>query len=375
MAGLVCAMPAMAQQTPSTKSLLAGVYVQAEVEAWSNGLPVLELDGDWGHGYERRSGMQRAYVVGRAEAGAAFRLPLLATDEPWRMGVLTRLDGSARASGEAAQVLYHYQSQTNPDQPVTYNVDTNTVYWRGRGVALHAPTQSWAGFKLDMGWDHMTLQRMRSLQTQGAVSYNADDSYTYQGTLRDDNAQATQYFLAPPAAKGQGDALSFSLSWNRPDGDAARPAWSLMPDKFKFRMDDVWSRLSWAGVNGDDAVLNSNVATRTPDGYIEYQAAINGVYTRRSLIERIPMSTQIQMAWAREAGEVSLRMKNRLGMWQHWLGWQQKGDVAWRVEAEPMAGAVLLGVDWGGLSASVMSGRLDNASHARGGQLSWAAPF
>lgn len=375
MAGMVCAMHAMGQQALSTHPLWAGTYVQAELEAWSNGLPILDLDGDWGHGYERRAGMQRAYVSGRVEAGAAFRLPLLTSDEPWRMGVLMRLDGSARASGDAAQVLYHYQSQTDPDQPVSYNVDTNTVYWRGRGVALHAPTQSWGGFKLDMGWDHMSLQRMRSLQTQGTVSYNADDSYTYVGTLHDDNAQASQYFLAPPAARGQGDALSFSLSWARPDEGVHASTWLWMPDMVRFRMDDVWSRLSWKGVNGDDAVLNSNVATRTPDGYIEYQAAINGVYTRRSMIERIPVSTQLQMAWAHDKGDVSLRVKNRLGLWQHWIGWQHKGVVAWRVEAEPVAGALLLGVDWRGLSASFMSGRLDNASHARGGQLSWAAPF
>ncbi|WP_329692113.1 hypothetical protein [Aquabacterium sp.] len=368
-------MQALAQQAPSPRPWLAGAYVQAEVEAWSNGLPILDLDGDWGHGYERRSGSQRAYVTGRFEAGAAFRWPLLETAEPWRMGVLMRADGSARASGEAAQVLYHYQSRSNPDQPVTYNVDTDTVYWRGKGVALHAPSQSWGAFKLDMGWDHMTLQRMRSLQTQGTVSYNADDSYTYQGTLRDDNATAHQHFLAPPAARGQGDALSLSLSWARADEVARSSMGAWMPDKFKLKIDDVWSRLSWAGVNGDDAVLNSNVATRTPDGYIEYQAAINGLYTRRGLVERIPMSTQVQMAWTRNSGEWTLRVKSRLGLMQQWLGWQQKGAVAWRVEAEPVAGALRLGVDWGSLSASVMSGRLDNGTHARGAQLAWGAPI
>lgn len=355
------------------QALQAGVYVHADVEAWSNGMPVLDLNGDWGHGYEQRSGPQRAYVQGRAEVGVDMVLPVSVALSHWRLGALARVDAHARASGEAAQVLYHYQSRTDPQSPSSYNVDTDVTYWRGQGLALHAPSQTWGGLKLDMSWDHMRLQRMRDVQTRGMVNYNADGSYTYQGTLRDDDAHFKAPFLSSADSHGVGDALSVALSWS---ADRIGKAWAAMPDEMSLRLDDVWSSLRWRGVNGNDAILNSNVSTRTPDGYIEYQAAIHGQYTSKTLTERIPMSSQLTFNWnLPSGGQLTSRMKNRLDMWQGWLGWRSAGSLSWRVECEPWAGAALLGLQSEHLSLSVMSGRLDRGAHARGGRLDWAHPF
>lgn len=355
-------------QSPSR----TGVYAEMQVEAWSNGLPVLDINGDWTRGYERRDGRQRAYAQGRAEVGGQFNPVQQEGWNPWRLGLLARADASARLSGDAAQVLYHYQSRTDPDQPGTYNADTDLMLWSGRGVAVHTPTLSLGAFKLDAGWDHMTLQRLRSLQSRGQVTYNADNSYSYEGKLHDDNSKSTPLFMVPPSARGVGDALSLRLSWVGSTG-ADRAVW--LPDRLQVKVDDLWSRLHWSGINGDDAVLNSNVSTRTSDGYIEYRAAINGQYTRRTLVERIPTSSQVQMGWSQVDGEWTLRLKNRLGLWQHWIGWQSHASLAWRLAVEPVAGALSMGVDWYGLSATFMTDRLSNEAHVRGGQLSWAAAF
>lgn len=373
--GTGLALLVVATGASAQSSSRQGLYVAMTAEAWSRGLPVLDLEGDWGAGYERSSSDQRAYAMARAEAGA-WSGDSATPGQPhaWRLGLLARADASARMTGEAAQVLYHYQSRTDPAQPVIYNADTQIQFWQGQGLALHAPVFRLGGLQLDLGWDHMTLQRMRHLETHGTVGYNVDQSYSYQGTLRDDDTQTRALFMNPPAARGVGDALSLSLSWVRPhaDAEAASPLW---PGRVKLQMDDAWSRLRWSGVNGNDAVLDSQVSQRTPDGYIEYRAAINGQYARKSLVERIPVTTQFELGWPDEHGEWQLRCQERLGLWQRWFGWRSTGDLAGQFALEPIAGAWQIGAAWRGFSASFMGDRLDRAAHARGVQLNWMLPL
>lgn len=347
-------------------------YVQAQAEGWSNGLPVLDLAGDWGgSAYTPRGSDQHAYVSARAELGVWSRL----NGRTWGLAWLARADGTARASGQAAQVLYHYQSRTDPDQPATYNADTDTLFWRGRGVSLHlplvqaGPDAQWA---LDATWDHMRLQRLRSLHSRGQVAYNADQSYSYSGTLRDDDVAATTPFMAQAERSGVGDALSLKLDWRQP---AEAPPGGLMPRHARIRVEDLWSRLRWDGINGNNAVLDSNVSQRTPEGYIEYRAAINGQYTRRRVSERIPTAVQLEAAWAAPVGEWTVRLRQRMGLRQHWLGWQGEGENRWRLAVEPIAGAWQVGGDYGALNITLMGSRLDRSAHQRALQLGWDAPF
>ena len=370
---LVClALVSWSSMQAVAQSASSGVYLDVSYEAWSNGVPVTNLEGDWSTGYERRDGGQRAYVVGRVEAGASLGWPAMGAS-PWRLGLLGRVDAGARVSGQAAQVLYHYQSRTDPPQPVTYNADTDLLFWAGRGLSLHTAAWQWGAVQASASWDHMTLSRLRGLRTRGQVSFNADGSYGFHGTLRDDNARAQAVFMVPPEGSGVGDALSLTLAWRRAMAGDTLPAG--LPDRITLHVDDAWSRLRWAGVNGNDAVLDSNVSQRTPEGYIEYRAAINGQYTRRPLIERIPVSTQLRLAWGGDGGEWSIQIKQRLGLWQRWLGWQRAGNWGWQVAVEPVAGAVLLGAHWQGWRLSVMADRLDAAAHAQGAQVAWAVGF
>ena len=352
-------------QTTSPLAGWAG-YVDASFEAWSNGTPVLDLDGRWAKGYERRTGEQRAYVAARAETGVQLPWGQRPDGRAWRVGAVARVDGSARLSGQAAQALYHYQSQTDPDAPVTLDAGSEILYWTGQGVSVHAPVLDRGGFKLDVSFDHLALRRLRSLRSAGQVTYKADDTYSYAGTLRDDNAKTLPPFAQPPDAEGVGQALSIALAWHKASSSTLASTW--VPDRVSLRVSDAWSRLRWAGVNGDDAVLRSDVAELG-------DARITGKYTRRTVVERIPVSTQVQAEWMRPEGLWSVRVKNRVGLWQGWLGWQNPGAVGWRVAVEPFAGALQLGVDWKGLGVSLMTDRLDNGAHARGGQLSWTGAF
>ncbi|MEJ5895340.1 hypothetical protein WIT60_00610 [Aquabacterium sp. G14] len=351
-----------------TASPLAGWggYVEASVEAWSNGTPVLDLDGRWAKGYERRAGEQRAYVTARAEAGVLLPWGRQRDGRAWRLGAVGRVDGSARMSGDAAQALYHYQSRTDPDAPVTLDARSHILYWTGQGVTVQAPVMDLGGFKLDVSFDQLTLKRLRSLRSAGQVAYNANDTYSYAGTLRDDHSKTLPTYFQPPGAEGVGQALSLALAWRKASRSTLVSPW--VPDTVSLQVSDAWSRLRWRGINGEDAVLNSEVADPR-------EAQINGTYSRRTVVERIPVTTQVRAEWLRPEGLWSVKVKNRVGLWQGWLGWQNPGTVGWRVAVEPFAAAMQLGVDWKGLSASVMTDRLDNGSHARGGQLSWSGSF
>lgn len=343
-----------------------GGYAEASMEAWSNGTPVLALDGRWAKGYERRTGEQGAYVTARAEAGIQLPWGRQADGRAWRVGAVGRVDGTARLSGDAAQALYHYQSQTDPDAPVTLDARSEIRYWTGHGVAVHAPVIHWDGFKLDASFEHLTLKRLRSLRSAGQVTYQTDDTYSYAGTLRDDHSKTFPPFAQAPEPEGMGQALSLALAWRKTSSPDLASPW--VPDRLSLQVSDAWSRLRWRGLNGDDAVLRSEVENLG-------DARITGSYTRRTVVERIPVTTQVRAEWARSAGLWSVRVKNRIGLWQGWLGWQHPGTVGWRVAVEPFAGAVQMGVDWKGLSASVMTDRMDNGAHARGGQLAWTGSF
>lgn len=353
-----------------TSSPTWGGYAAVSAEAWSNGTPVLDLSGHWAKGYQRRDGEQRAYVEGRAEVGVAVPWFQQPDGRAWRVGALARVDGSARLSGQAAQALYHYQSHTDPTQSVTLDAQSDILYWVGRGVAVHAPLLDQAGFKLDVSLDHMSLSRLRALDSAGHVSYDlASDTYGYAGTLRDDYSQKRALFIRPPETQGAGDAVSFQLSWQSPREDAH--GWSVSsawPDRWQLTVQDAWSRLTWRGINGDDAKLQSQVAELG-------DARITGQYTRRTVVERIPIAATVQATWTHPEGLWTVQLKNRVGLWQRWLSWQNPGEWGWRVAVEPLAGAYQFGVVWKGLSAQLMTDRLDNGAHARGGQVSLTSSF
>lgn len=345
-------------------------YAAVRAEAWSNGVPVFELDGDWSSHYRARRDTQRAEVQGRAEAGVAVAFDEAGRANPWRIGALARVDGTARLSGEAAQVLYHYQSRTDPQAPVRYNADTDLMMWAGRGVAIHLPAVRMGQLGMEVGWDQLILQRLRTIQSAGEVAYQADDSYAFRGTLRDDNHKATTPFLPPARSQGQGQALSVGLIWTRAEGPS-----TLWPDRWRLDVRDVWSRLTWSDLVRDDAVLDSAVSTRTPDGRIAYRAAINGQYSQIDAVKRIPVSTRWQGDWDRPSGTWSLTVAHRIGLWQRWVDWQAPGAVRWRVGLEPFFGVARVGVAWRGLEASVMSGWGEASGHVRGLQMNWLLGF
>lgn len=357
LSGLVLALASGASlaHAQASSPWLAGVYAQAQAQAWSNGIPVLDINGPWDRGYESRGGSQRAYQSFQAEAGVLINPGVPGVPGAWRLGALARADALVALSGDAAQLAYHYQSETDPSQPGSYDSASRALSWKGMGVAVRTPAIEFGPLRMDLGMQWFRLTRLRSTRTEGLTTYQGAGSYDYALQLRDDddrNRAAAIAALAPPSSQGSGAAMSLGLAWDPTE------AVSL-----SLRWDDLWSRLSWSGIHGEDAILNNQDLTRTP--------AIQGQYTRRTLAERIPTTVEAQATWHRPEGDWSLRLNRRWGLQQAWLGWQSLGDVRWQAAIEPRFAAVQLGVAWAGLRASVMADRLDDAAHVRSVALSY----
>jgi len=337
-----------------------GPYAHAGFQAWSNGMPVLAMDGDWQRGYQRRAGTQRAYQVAQAEAGVLWAPEFAGRTWPMALGAVVRAQALAMASGEAAQVVYHYQSQTDPAQPGHYDGRTHVMSWVGRGLAWRLSPLSSGPLQMELGWQWLTLTRVRDVATAGQATYNADGSYDFDVSVRHDRSGFQPRYSRPPEPQGEGASLSLAWLWR------ATPQLTM-----SLKLDDIWSRLRWQGLNGDDAVASSNVATRTTDGYLDYQPVVQGQYTRRGFSHSIPATVDVTALWHAGPGTAMVNLNRRWGLQQAWLGWRSLGTWRWQAAVEPWAQAWQVGLDAGGFSARFQTDRLDQAAHVR----SWSLGY
>lgn len=339
-------------------------YVLAESSTWSNGLPVMDPEGDWTRGYQARSGSQRAYQSVRAEAGVAFEVPGWPQAGRWQVGMLARSQSLIDLSGEAAQVLQAYQSRQDPQAPQTFMTQARVLSWRGRGLALHSPTWKFGPASVAVRTEWMTLKRLRTSQAQGAITYQGEGAYDYQLKVDDSSPSAQTVFLPRGDKLGQAQSLSLALGWQASD-----------TVDLSLSVDDLWSRLHWAQLNALQANINTQVASKTPEGYVQYQAAIQGQYTPGPLNVRIPRAVEAVAQWRRPEGQWSLRLHQQGGLRQSWLGWHTLGADGFGVAIEPRYGAMQWGAHWRGLQAQLMFDRLDSAAHVRQWSLGYHCPW
>jgi hypothetical protein len=372
---VLCVVGAQAQAEPMPEPKLEPVttassppwprpYALAESSTWSNGLPVLDPQGTWTRGYQARSGAQRAYQSLRAEAGLAFEVPGWPQAGRWQVGMLARSQSLIDLSGEVAQVLQAYQSRQDPPAPQTFMTQARVLSWRGRGLALHSPTWRLGPASLAVRAEWLTLKRLRLSQSQGHITYQGEGAYDYQLQVADSSPSAHTYFLPRGDRLGQAQSLSLALGWQASD-----------TVDLSLNVDDLWSRLHWSHLNALQANIDTQVAQKTPGGYVEYQAAIQGQYTPSALNVRIPRAVSAVAQWRRPEGQWSLRLHHQGGLQQSWLGWHTKGDDGLGVAIEPRYRALQSGVNWRGLQAQVMLDRLDSSAHVRQWGLGYTCPW
>jgi hypothetical protein len=356
-----------ADQQQSDTSVWQGTYVQADSQALSNGMPVVDMDGPWLEGYQRRGGTQRAYQSLLLEAGVAFNPGLSGVPGTWRLGLLRRAEAFLSMSGDTAELLALYQRRQDPAAPTPLDLDHQSLAWQGRGLRLETP--SWrpslpdtlgeVQLSLSMQW--LSLDRLRTTRSQGDAAYSGGGTYTYQASLQDDNSRVQIPFVLPPASRGHGWSVSWALQGQLP----ALKSLHLPVTRWSLTVSDAWSRLNWRGVNGSDASLSSNTSTRTPEGYINYEPALTTTYTERNLRARIPTAVNLNTQWQADSGWWFATLHHRWGLWQTWLGWQHPGPWQWLLAVDPQAGALQAGVDRGGFRVRLMADHLGKAAHAQ----------
>lgn len=376
LSAMLLAMPSGA--VAADRNVATGIYTDLSAEAWSNGLPILDIEGRWQRGYKARGDTQRAYETARAEAGVWLRLPSVAGALPIRLGALVRADASTVMSGEAAEILAAYQGKRDPEVPGDYDARLRAQLWKGTGWTWQLPACLRLADQVcfTLGWDHMQLQRLRVMAIDGVASYLADGSYRYQVQVRDDSWKTRAPFLAAPEGQGTGDALSFAWHWR---AVATSTTDTLIPVAASVQVRDAWSSLRWKGIQTNRAVINSDTRQRNAQGYIDVQPLIRGQYTSAALHERIPTTVRTDMAWQAAQGQWTLAVQHRQGLWQRWLGWQGAGpgwsDWQPRVALEPVVGVLQLGMAWRGMELAGWTDRGDAAARARGfvlrGQWGW----
>lgn len=343
------------------------VYADMDAQAWSNGLPVMDMDGPWQSGYTPSAHQQRAYQSLRAEVGVGIDPALSMWPGMWRLGVLERSEAFARISGPTAQLLAYYQRRTDPTQPEVLDANHQSLSWRGRGVVIKPPAVNTGPVQWDVSLQWLRLGKLRTTSSAGAAAYEGAGTYAYQVALQDDNSRASIPFVDPAEPSGHGVSVSVGAQGNLGalSKTLAGVGWSL-------RINDAWSRLAWAGVNGSDGDLTSQVSTKTPEGYINYNPALQRRYTRRQLLAHIPSETTLQTQWQQGDQQWFVRLNHRWGLTQSWLGWQSTGAWQWLVALEPRAKALQLGLDHERLRLRVMADKLGSDAHAQGVSLSYA---
>lgn len=338
-----------------------GAYAQTEAMAWSNGLPVADLNGDWQAARVPVRKDLKGYAAVRAETGVRWSPQGAAESGAWRLGVLYRQEVDVRLSPGAAAQVQAYQAQADVAEG-TYDSRHQSRRWAGRGVVLHLPSLRWAELQLGGSVQGLTLDKLSATATEGQTRFEAG-TYAYDIQLQDYNQRSRSDFLTPPASSGHGASASLDLQW------VPQAPWRL-----QLKVHDLWSRLSWQGIHRNQASINSQVSSLTEDGYLDYQPAIQGRYTPGKVVTRIPTTVEAHAQWQRPEGTWSVMFHRRTGLQQSWLQWQNPGDVGWLLGLEPRAQALRVGVDWAGWSLRLMTDRFNDDAATQALALSYTWP-
>jgi hypothetical protein len=351
----------------TSASMAQAVYVNMDAQAWSNGLPVMDMDGPWQSGYDARAGQQRAYQSLRAEVGVGLDPAWAAWPGMWRLGLLERSEVFARMSGATADLLATYQGRTDPAQPQVFDANHHSLSWRGRGMVIKPPAFSTGPVQWDVSMQWLRLGKLRTTSSAGIAAYEGAGTYAYQVALQDDNSRASIPFVDPAEKSGYGISLSVGAQ-----GHLGAVSQVLAHVGWSLRISDAWSRLAWNGVNGSDGDLTSQVSTKTPEGYTNYRAALQTQYTRRQLLTHIPSDTTLQLQWQQGSSQWFTRLNQRWGLTQTWLGWQHTGPWQWLIALEPQAKALQLGLDHGSLRVRLTADQFGPDAHVQGVSLAYA---
>lgn len=366
----ICSVNSVAQalDTDTAANWTAGaLYTEESVGL---GLPVLALDrADWP---SYRSGEPV-----HAHAWRSIRAELNATHSTgWRMAALARTEAWIDASADAVSLAAYEATRTDPKIAQKYSPEAHSQGWQGAGIMLGTPwfTLDQAGrWRWQVNGELLQLQKLRTAEVAGTVVYQGGGAYEFDLSSQRANTSISGPYLAPSGATGIGATFSLALQGQPAEG------WLV-----QLRADDLASQLYWSDLATDTNTLNSQVISRTPDGYLEYGPLIKGKKELLQTKRRIGVNWQARIAWAPfehngQLGSATLRASRKAGINQTWIGWEGsnagRASPQWRVEFEPSMYAAKAELFWGGWQISVASDVKGLATQYRQLGLGWQTDF
>ncbi|WP_041376422.1 hypothetical protein [Polaromonas naphthalenivorans] len=372
--GAMFSLPSIAQdlhsgtpEIPRTSWMLSAT---ASEESIGQGLPVLALDrDDWPRYRSGQSSQPRAWRSLQAELSATH-------PGGWRFGALARAEAWLQASPDAVTVAALDAINSRPETARSYDLNASSQSWQGQGLRVGTP---W--LKLDAAdrwrWQAdaqlLRLQKFRTVDLSGKLSYQSSDVYDFNVHSQRSNPNITGPYLSASGRSGLGSSLSVAVQ-----GEPAA-GWQV-----QLRADDLLSRLDWPELATDNAVLNSQVTSRAPDGSLDYAPLIKGQKTLRHITRRIGVHWQAKVSWSAfgpqsQPGAISLQLDRRAGLNQAWLGWDS-GDAGrsrprWSLAIEPVRRVASLGLGWHGWQALLATDGKGTNSEFRYLRLGWQGEF
>jgi hypothetical protein len=374
MVGVLLSLPTLAQDLPSSASETSRspwtLSATASEESIGQGLPVLALGrDDWPSYRSGQSSHPRAWRSLQAELSATH-------PSGWRISTLARAEAWLRASPDAVTTAALEATKSEPETGRPYELNASSQSWQGQGVRVGTP---WMQLDAPARWHWqadvqlLRLQRLRTIDLSGNVSYLGGNAYDFKLRSQRFNPGITDTFLPPSGSSGLGSSLSVALQ-----GEPA-VGWQV-----HLRADDLLSRLDWPDMASDTALLNSQVTSCALDGSLDYAPLIKGQKALMHIRRRIGVHWQAKASWSAFAassqpGMVTLRADRKAGLSQYWLGWDS-GDAGynrlrWNMALEPVRRVASLGLAWGGWHALLATDGKGIKSEFRYLRLGWQGKF
>ena len=278
---LACALYAMAGAAAAADSSLPDWHPYVQARAWAayDAIPIGELDGDWGRGFDPRKGrnvlLQRHRVEAGVESGA------------WRLGWEARQEATLASDRQTLVFVRDYKQRFRPPADTSYALAARLERWSAQGLRLGR----WFGDadgampRVQLSGAFYSRASLRDTDVAGKVSYQVPDHYDFNVRRIEANS-AERYPFMQDTPGGAGASMSLALAW--------RPAPALT---VAANIDDLLSVMRFKNLPIKEDRIDSRVSTVDADGYINYQPLLSGMNRQATIRRRLGRSGAASLSY------------------------------------------------------------------------------
>jgi hypothetical protein len=267
------------------------VYAAARAWAASDALPISKFDSDWSAGYSPRDGRNVFLERNRAELGIAR--------DGWQLGLEYRQEASLNADRDTLDFYRLYQLRSRPSGARIFNLDAHFKSWSASGVHV-ARTFAFDdaagnGALLKVSGALYAHPRIRDIDLTGDINYKSADTYEFNARYAEANTRYQYPFMKDLSQTGSGASVSMALQWPLSDHLTAN-----------VTANDLWSRMRWSNLPAVQKTIASDVGSKDPDGYVNYQPLLSGQNSQIERTDPIGASEAVSLTYQRDQWAMKL---------------------------------------------------------------------